>query len=270
MNYYTRHVGDYTKDTAHLSMLEHGAYNLLLDRYYATEEGIPNEQRYRVARARSEDEKAAVDAVLSEFFELVNDRWNQKRCEEVLADHHAFIEQQRINGRASAVKRSLNRGSTIAANNPAIVEPSLSSGTNRTSTEGQPEGNLPLPTSHFPLKTKSPNGSHEPSPSKVLNGGGEPSAPKVTTPRARVSRKTPIPDGFTLDAELAAYVTAKIPDANASEMFEAFCGAARAKGWTYSDWRQAWQTYVRNCAPNSGHWAAGQYPKQGAAGVRWM
>ncbi len=25
MNYYERHLGDYAKDTAHLSMLEHGA-----------------------------------------------------------------------------------------------------------------------------------------------------------------------------------------------------------------------------------------------------
>ena len=36
MNYYERHLGDYARDTGHLSMLEHGAYSLLLDRYYAT------------------------------------------------------------------------------------------------------------------------------------------------------------------------------------------------------------------------------------------
>jgi uncharacterized protein YdaU (DUF1376 family) len=31
VNYYERHIGDYLKDTAHLSLLEHGIYTRLLD-----------------------------------------------------------------------------------------------------------------------------------------------------------------------------------------------------------------------------------------------
>jgi uncharacterized protein YdaU (DUF1376 family) len=53
MNYYERHLGDYAKDTGHLSLLEHGVYTLLLDRYYATESGIPEDQGHRIARAVS-------------------------------------------------------------------------------------------------------------------------------------------------------------------------------------------------------------------------
>lgn len=82
MNYYERHLGDYAKDTLHLSMLEHGAYTLLMDRYYSTERGIPSEQVYRVALARSKDEKAAVDSVLSEFFTLNDGVWVKGRIEE--------------------------------------------------------------------------------------------------------------------------------------------------------------------------------------------
>ena len=37
MNYYKFNVGDYSAATRHLSMLEHGAYRLLLDVYYTTE-----------------------------------------------------------------------------------------------------------------------------------------------------------------------------------------------------------------------------------------
>lgn len=81
MNYYERHLGDYARDTAHLSMLEHGAYGLLLDRYYATESGIPADQAHRVARARTKEEKAAVDAVLAEFFVLEAGCWRSKRCD---------------------------------------------------------------------------------------------------------------------------------------------------------------------------------------------
>jgi uncharacterized protein YdaU (DUF1376 family) len=99
MNYYERHLGDYAKDTAHLSMLEHGAYNLLLDRYYSTESGIPADQVYRVARARSRAERAAVDAVLQEFFALQDGSWIKNRCEEEITRAHVKISASRLNGK---------------------------------------------------------------------------------------------------------------------------------------------------------------------------
>lgn len=52
MNYYERHLGDYSKDTAHLTMIEHGAYGLLLDRYYGTEAGIPADLELQRDRTR--------------------------------------------------------------------------------------------------------------------------------------------------------------------------------------------------------------------------
>lgn len=85
MNYYEHHLGDYAKDTAHLTMLEDGAYRRLLDRYYGTEMGIPADQAHRVARARTRDEKAAVDAVLEEFFTLDDGIWKNSRAEEEIA-----------------------------------------------------------------------------------------------------------------------------------------------------------------------------------------
>lgn len=89
MNYYERHLGDYAKDTAHLSMVEHGAYGLLLDRYYGTEAGIPADQAYRITRARSKEEKTAVDCVLAEFFFLDRDSgvWRNKRADEEIAKY---------------------------------------------------------------------------------------------------------------------------------------------------------------------------------------
>lgn len=81
MNYYERHLGDYAKDTVHLTIMEHGAYSILLDRYYATEAGIPADQVHRLARARTKEEKSAVDAVLAEFFVLESGIWRSKRCD---------------------------------------------------------------------------------------------------------------------------------------------------------------------------------------------
>lgn len=99
MNYYERHLGDYAKDTAHLSIMEHGVYTLLLDRYYSTEHGIPEDQAHRVARARTRDERAAVDAVLSEFFTLKDGVWVKGRVEEEIVRARKSIEAARENGK---------------------------------------------------------------------------------------------------------------------------------------------------------------------------
>lgn len=90
MNYYERHLGDYARDTAHLSLLEHGVYTLLLDRYYVTEKPLPSNERdlFRLLRAASKAEKDAVRQVLREFFTETPEGWRQRRCDEVIADYH--------------------------------------------------------------------------------------------------------------------------------------------------------------------------------------
>ena len=83
MNFYERHLGDYARDTGHLSLLEHGAYTLLLDRYYSTEKPIPAKQAERLARATTKPERDAVKAVLDEYFTLEDDGcWHHKRVDE--------------------------------------------------------------------------------------------------------------------------------------------------------------------------------------------
>ncbi|WP_240049389.1 YdaU family protein [Burkholderia thailandensis] len=97
MNFYKRHIGDYLKDTAHLSLLEHGVYTRLLDVYYTREAGIPDDQAARLIGARARDELAALKVVLSEFFELIDGTWMQQRCEREI---HAAGGQQESDGEA--------------------------------------------------------------------------------------------------------------------------------------------------------------------------
>jgi len=85
VNYYTRHIGDYLKDTAHLSLLEHGVYTRLLDVYYTRESGIPEIQVARLIGARTEPETQALQVVLQEFFELRDGVWRQGRCDEEIS-----------------------------------------------------------------------------------------------------------------------------------------------------------------------------------------
>lgn len=99
MNYYERHLGDYARDAGYLSMLEHGAYTLLMDRYYVTELGIPDDEKYRVARAQSKDEKKAVDSVLKDFFTLNDGVWTKGRIEEEITKAQTKIKAAQENGK---------------------------------------------------------------------------------------------------------------------------------------------------------------------------
>lgn len=87
MNYYERHIGDYLKDTAHLSLLEHGVYGRLLDVYYTREGPISDAEAARLIGARSREEKAALRAILAEFFFMAEGSldWSHKRCDAEVA-----------------------------------------------------------------------------------------------------------------------------------------------------------------------------------------
>lgn len=103
MNYYKHHIGDYDSHTAHLSWLEDCAYQRLMRVYYRTEKPIPADlkQAWRLVRASNKAERAAVEQVLREFFELQEDGWHQKRCDEHLREEGKKSEL----ARASAMQR---------------------------------------------------------------------------------------------------------------------------------------------------------------------
>lgn len=87
MNHYPHHVGDYLKDTAHLSLLEHGCYRRMLDVYYTRERPLPADDGAvcRLVGAASKDEKRAVVVVLKEFFSMGDDGWHNKRADAEIA-----------------------------------------------------------------------------------------------------------------------------------------------------------------------------------------
>jgi uncharacterized protein YdaU (DUF1376 family) len=68
-------------------MVQHGAYRLLLDHYYASSEPLPSnkEQLYRICRAFNKDEREAVDFIVNCFFVLENNSYINKRCNEELS-----------------------------------------------------------------------------------------------------------------------------------------------------------------------------------------
>jgi len=99
--------GDYLRDTLDLSLIEHGAYRLLLDHYYM-HGSIPSEpdKLYRIVKAISDDEKISVISVSKRFFyENGNGTLYNKRADKELQISKDYSERQREKGRLSAKVR---------------------------------------------------------------------------------------------------------------------------------------------------------------------
>lgn len=94
MHYYQKNIGNYGRDTGHLSALEHGVYNLLLDWYYLNERPITMKEAIRVSRGNPDE----TQVVLSEFFKETKDGWIHSYADRVIAEYHAKAERNRTNG----------------------------------------------------------------------------------------------------------------------------------------------------------------------------
>lgn len=100
MNFYKRYIGDIQAKTGGLSLAEFGAYDRLLDHYYATEKPLPLDisEVHRIARAMNSGERKAVDRVLEKFFLQTEIGYVQSKAEEVIAEARPKIDAARSNG----------------------------------------------------------------------------------------------------------------------------------------------------------------------------
>ncbi|HON48582.1 MAG TPA: YdaU family protein, partial [Kiritimatiellia bacterium] len=146
MNYYRHHIGDYLRDTAHLSMLEDAAYRRMLDLYYMREQPLPAESKAvcRLVRARSPEECEAVETVLAEFFTLGVDGWSQKRADSEIEDMRTAAERARTNGKVGGRPRKTRQ---VIHENPEETQSVISGLAKHNPDESSPSSN------HQPLVT---------------------------------------------------------------------------------------------------------------------
>ena len=97
MHYYQHNIGDYRKDTSHLTLLEHGIYRQLLDSYYLDETPLTNDlaKLMRSHSIRNANEQQSLQNVLTDFFELTEEGYIHKRCDEVIGSYHGKSEKAR-------------------------------------------------------------------------------------------------------------------------------------------------------------------------------
>ena len=87
MHYYKRNIGDYHKKAGRLTMLQHGAYTLLLDACYDREKFPTLDEAIEWLWANSDEEISAIKFVLGKFFTEDNGVFVQHRIESELNDY---------------------------------------------------------------------------------------------------------------------------------------------------------------------------------------
>ena len=111
MHYYKFNIKDWTRDTAHLSVIEEGVYRRLLDHYYESEKPIPKETAVVIRKLRLAGHEDSLSVILGEFFADQDDGYHHFRCDDEISKYHAKAGANKVNGKLGGRPRK-------ATNNP--------------------------------------------------------------------------------------------------------------------------------------------------------
>jgi uncharacterized protein YdaU (DUF1376 family) len=241
VNYYSHHIGDYLSATAHLTLLEHGAYRRMIDVYYIHESALPldRKQLYRLIGARTKEEREAVDSVLGEFFTESESGWVQSRC-----DHEiALCNKNRENGKKG--------GRPLKSNNPNETQTKPKQNPETTHQESPPSPHHPItPSPHHPITEKAAAAAEPGSPLEAIESA-KPS---------RQKRPTALPEDFSpAETGIAYAVTRRL---SLETELASFRNWHQAKGTTMKDWQAAWRTWCDKAVE------FGRAGQQGGGGAR--
>lgn len=160
MNYYRHYIGDFNRDTGHLSLTERGAYLALMHHYYATETPLPIDHKSlcRIAGAITRAEQAAVKAVMP-FFHISDSGLIQYRIEAEIAS----VESRSSINKNIALAREEKRRNARKNNNVDVKSEheTCNESCNESSHETSTVGALSQPPTTS--KAEEPKGSLSPS-----------------------------------------------------------------------------------------------------------
>lgn len=106
------YIADYLKDTVHLSAAEHGAYMLLIMRYWQ-DGGLPQDEKMiaRFSRLSHEEWTESRDVLAS----LFGPEWSHPRIDEELAKASAIIDKRRLAAEKMHSKRTAKKDACASA-----------------------------------------------------------------------------------------------------------------------------------------------------------
>ncbi|MGE0344260.1 MAG: YdaU family protein [Porticoccaceae bacterium] len=220
MHYYTRNIGDYRRDTMHLSLLEHGIYNQLLDWYYLDEQPIVNNNQtlFRRLSARTEEEQNAVLTVLSEMFSETTKGWVHGRVDRELAQYKARAAQARTAGKLGG--RPSKKGAVPDENRDGFSE-------NRDGSYRKPKAK--------------PTNNHKP----ITNNQEEQHQERIASPNK--ARRLP-DDWAPSDQDRQFASTLGVDSHEQANRFRDYWHARSGAGAAKLSWSCTWRNWIRRAA----------------------
>lgn len=257
MNYFEKHIGDWITETIKLSMLEEGAYSRLIDQYHKRECPLPLDMKenYREARATSSSERKAVDYVMATYFEKTEEGFVHKRAQEAIErywDRDQAAEGKKENGRERQQRARERRKTLFEELRSHGIVPEFNTPTKQLSIELSRVTDRSESRDTVTHVTRDDTCTQTPIPNTQ-----SPSTKGEKKKIVRAAPKSPLPDDFGISPTVQAWAD-KNGHASLGRRLEHFVGCARAKGYTYADWDQAFQNAVRE------DWAKLNSPARGA------
>ena len=156
MHYYQFNIGDYIKNTLHLSVMEDIAYRRLLDLYYDSEQPIPTDIPKVSRRLRMDCD--VVQSVLDEFFELTEDGYRNHRADLEILDYQEYLAKQKANGLKGGRPKKTQVKPT---DNPSQTQNNPKHSQQTTNTNHKPDISICPPSGEPEEKTGLPKCCHQ-------------------------------------------------------------------------------------------------------------
>lgn len=163
--WYAWYPSDYASKTAHLSLLEHGAYRVLLDHYYQVDGKVVANATplLRVCRAFDAAEQAAVKAVLLEFFLERDGYYRHERADAELEKRRELKAKRAAAGSKGGSQKALASAVANAKQKPPHLHLHLQNKEDSEAKASEPTGS-PAPVIELIVPKKEP----EPEPPKPV------------------------------------------------------------------------------------------------------
>lgn len=244
MHHYQFHIGDYRKDTTHLTPIEHYIYRSLIDWYYLDEQPIPKITHSVLRRlSLGLDSEKLLQNVLQDFFFECENGWKHKRIDQDIAAYHAVCEVNKENGKRGG--RPKKTHSVFFANR----------------NESETKANETLTINHKPLTNNhKPLNTHDVISFTEVNNMCRSSHSVSTdekTPKKTPKKATALPENWVLPKTWGDWALEEFPSLNAEEvrlmasMFKDHWLANATKANSKkADWFATWRNWVRRSDPN--------------------
>lgn len=242
MHYYKRNLGDYSKKAGRLSMLQHGAYTLLIDSCYDREQFPTLEEALDWTWASSKEEVEAVQFVLKRFFTLEDGIYVQARIKEEIDAYHEKAETNKRIAieREQKRKQKTGKGARVVEDETRNVHEAPPNQEPRTKNQYIKDSSLNAHDQNSPPADNSGTQSD--------NSGQQPSVDNShdTADNSCTGEQLAF-DAQYLKLARATGISADHSDADIRAIFDLFrCYKANANTLkTPSDWLGAWRTWCQ-------------------------